>query len=80
MVDIRHCDFVYVAGYNDNAMGEAVLSEKHFVELPYAFTVALSILDKCDHAVIIAGDEEVVYTFTSFNALPKGTVIMNRKE
>lgn len=80
MIDIRRCELVYVVGYNDNAMGEAVQSEKHFVELPYAFTTALSVLDSCDHVLIIAWDEEVPYIFTSLNALPKGTIIMNIKE
>lgn len=81
MIDIRHCDFVYVAGYNDNAMGEAVRSEKHFVELPYAFTTALNILDRCDHAVIISDDnEEIPYIYTSPRVLPSGTILIDRKE
>lgn len=80
MTDITKCDFVYVAGYNDNAMGELVRSEKHYVDLPYAFTVALELLNRCDHALIFGDNEEIPLVMSTLSIVPKGTIIINRKE
>ncbi len=51
-MDIRNEEFVYVLGLNCHEDGNAYQDEKHYVELPYAFTVALDVLTRCDHVCI----------------------------
>lgn len=49
-------DFVYVVGLVDHECGNAYQQEKHFVDLPYAFTTALDVLTRCDHVCITDRD------------------------
>lgn len=51
---------VYILGYDDYASGNAYMSEQHIVELPEAFTAALQVVRRHDHACII--DEETLVT------------------
>lgn len=79
MADIRECSYVYIIGANDIETGELVLSEKHFVPLEYVFTVALSVLDRCDH-VIVTEDDDMVITGMKLSDFPKDTLIINKME
>lgn len=80
MKAIRRTKYVYVVGYNDNAMGELVRSEQHFNDFAYALDTAIDLLNRCDHVLIFAGDEEVPYVISTLNIVPKGTIIINRKD
>lgn len=46
-------DYVYVLGYKDHADGNSYFAEEHQVEMPYAFTTAISVLSRCDNVVIV---------------------------
>lgn len=49
-------EIVYIYGYNDSADGCAYFAETACTDLPNAFTAALAILTRCDHACIIDRD------------------------
>lgn len=54
MSELKQDSLVIVAGLTDHADGMAYEIEKHTASLPDAFTTALEILTRCDHACIIS--------------------------
>lgn len=62
---MTNSDYVYVLGYTDHADGNSYFAEEHLVELPYAFTTAITVLSRCDNVVIV--DDEAYDTVDHYD-------------